>query len=732
MAMRNLLLLWCFVSALTAAAQTNNADIHTRNGDREYERMAYAYAVQEYRTAAELGALNEHVVKRLADCYLRLGDTQNAEIWYAQVTKFMNREPMDLYNYAQVLKSNGKYGEAEEWMDRYLAVEQPDGQPRKSNIRDFVKKFTNDPDRYTVRPVSGNSSVTDMTAAWDGTDHVIFSSARGASVGIQRRAAWNDESFLDLYRADVRGDGDLVNVQRLEGAVNTKQHEGPAVCDATGGSLWFTRSNPTKSTNGIHRLSILRARRSGKGWGSVEPFLYNNPECSVGHPALSPDGRTLYFVSDMPGGYGGTDIYRCTDTGGQWGEPENLGPVVNTAHDEQFPFVAADGTLWFASNGQPGLGGLDIFAAMKGANGAFTASVNAGAPVNGPKDDFGFIIDAGNKKGYFTSNRPGGVGGDDIYAFEMHQPLEQRFLVSGTVIDDNDEQPVVDAEVSLVDKDDVVVATARTDGDGKYAFPVQKDREYKVVARLKGRYDGEQHLSTENIEQQQIVARDIHLVPDVGIWLRAVVRWKERLGFVENAKVTVVNLTSFFSEVRNTSAGGDVSFRLQPNEQFEMLVEQPGHFSISLPVTTMGMKQGLIELGEGEGKELELEPITIGKAMPMKHVRWDASTDKLDPLTKGELDLLAARLQVNPSLTVEVGVHSDARGDLNASQKLTQKRADAMVAYLRNKGVPKENLVAKGYGAQRPLNECGPGVQCTDAKHAENQRAEYTVISGLR
>ncbi len=722
-----LCLLLTLVMGPGAHAQAN-ADVHTREGDKLYQQMAYAPAMAEYKVAAEMGALNEHVVKRLADCYMRLGDTRNAETWYAQVVKFLNREPRDLYNYAQALKSNAKYEEAELWMDRYLATTRTDGPARKSNISDFAKKFNFGADRYTVRHVGINTPLTDMVAGWAGPDQVLIASARRVSVGIQRRAAWNDEPFLDLYRARVTADGSLADAVPLEGRVNSKLHEGPAVCDAAGGTMWFTRTNPTRAQNGIHRLSILRARKQGNAWGSVEPFLYNNPECSVGHPALSPDGTTLYFVSDMPGGYGGTDIYRCFDTGGQWGEPENLGPVVNTEHDEMFPFVGADGTLWFASNGQPGLGGLDIFATTRNAAGELVAAVNAGAPVNSPKDDFGLIIDPTNKRGYFTSDRDGGLGGADIYRFEMHRPIEQRFLVSGVVIDDEVEMPVIDAQVTLFDDKGIVVATTTTDSEGKYAFPVEKGREYKVRARMPRRYDAEQHLSTEDIEQRQILARDLHMVPDAGIWLRAVVRWKDRMGFVENAKITVVNLSSFFSEVRTTGAGGDASFRLQADEQFEMVVERPGSFSISIPVNTRGMKQGLIEVGEKH--ELEMEPIAVGKPLPLRFVKWSGTDTKLDPVARTELDMLADRLQTNAALKVEIGVHSDARGDQNISTKLSQQRADAVVAYLRTKGVAKDNLTAKGYGGSQPLNECGPGVQCTDAKHAENQRTEYTVVGG--
>lgn len=725
--LRSLLVAAGLFTAMVAGAQSA-ADAHTRLADRLYDRMAYAPAIAEYKMAADMGALNEHVTKRLASCYMKLDDTENAEQWYAQVVKFLNREPIDLFNYAQALKGNGKYAQAEEWMDKYLAATQPEGVSRKSNIVSFAKKFQYNMDRFTVRSVSLNTPWTDMAAAWCGDQQVVFSSSRDASVGIQRRAAWNNEPFLDLYRATRQANGDLIDPQRLEGGVNSKLHDGPVVCDASGSNMWLTRSNPAKSKNGVHRLAILRAHRDGHGWSSsVQPFLYNNPECSVGHPALSPDGHTMYFVSDMPGGYGGTDLYMCKDLGGQWGEPENLGPLVNTPQNEVFPFVGADGTLYFASNGQPGLGGLDIFAAQHGTGGDITAVVNVGAPVNGPKDDFAFIIDKAGKTGYFTSDRPGGAGGDDIYYFEMHAPLEQRFMCTGIVVDDNDETPMADAEVVLLDKDGNVVESTRSDHEGKYAFPVQKDKEYRVRAHAEGRFDGEAHLSTEAIEQQQILARDIHLIPDAGIWLRGTVRYKDKLGFVEGVSVSVVNMSSFYSEVKATDAGGDFNFRLQANEQFEVLFEKPGYYSISVPVNTAGMKQGVIELNEAH--DLRFEEIVVGRPVKLPHIRWDENSDKLDPVSKAELDVLADRLQVNPGLSVEIGVHSDARGDLNAALKLSQKRADAITAYLRSKGVAKERIVGKGYGATRLLNACGPGVTCTEAEHAENRRTEYTVTA---
>ena len=707
------------------------ADVHVREADRYYQQLAYSRAIVHYRTAAELGAVNEHVTRRLADCNMRLGNTEVAELWYAQAVKYLNREPRDLYNYAEALKSNGRYVEAEEWMDRYLQMVQSDSGARRSNINGFARKFSQDLERFQIRPVSINTPYSDFGAAWLGADRVVFTSARHETTGIERTAAWNGQPFLDLFSADVTADGGLQNAVPVPG-VNTKYHEGPATASASGDVLWFTRNNYFKgraerSQNGLSRLSLYKARPDGDGWGDIEQFLFNNSEVSIGHPALSPSGRELYFVSDMPGGFGGTDVYICRELGGQWSEPENLGPMINTAYNETFPFVAANGTLYFASNGHAGLGGLDVFASEPTSNGLFAAVVNVGAPVKGPKDDFAFVIDRANKRGYFSSNRPGGVGDDDVYAFDMLAPLEQRFLCTGIVIDDEYETPVIEAAVELRDMKGELIASTVTDAKGEYSFAVEKDREYQLVAHMKGRFDGEQHLSTENIEKQQIVARDIHLVADAGIWLRGALRYKDRIGFVPEATVSVVNLSSFFSESAMTGEGGDLSFRLQSNEEFEVLIEKAGFFSQSIPVSTIGMKQGIIDLNEA--RDLAMERIEIGKAIPVKYVRWERTGTQLDPQARTELDALAERLTVNPDLSIELAVHADARGDATELQNLTQKRAEALVDYLKSKGVAKERLVAEGYGSSRPLNHCVPGVTCTEEEHAVNRRNEYKVLA---
>lgn len=711
---------------LLAAVQVHGqAGTYIHEGDRHFQQMGYARAVEAYRVAAEMGAVNEHVTRRLAECYLRLGDMAEAERWYAIVVKFLNREPMDMFHYAQTLKSNGKYVEAEEWMDRYLATQ---GEGRRSNIVSFTRKFLQEEPRFTVKPVSINTPYSDFGVTWLNDGRVLFSSARSKRTTVDRRAAWNDQPFLDLFVADVADGGDLENVRPLPGSVNSKLHEGPATASTGGEEIWFTRNSAQRNQHGISRLGIFRTQRQKDKYAKPAPFVHNNPEISNGHPALSPDGRRMYFVSDMPGGYGGTDIYVVRRQGDGWSEPENLGPTINTPHNEVFPFMAADGTLYFSSNGHPGLGGLDIFAALPGRDGTFSVPINVGIPVNSPADDFAFVIDPTGSRGYFSSDRADGRGSDDIYSFVMIAPLEQRFICTGLVIDDEHDIPVIAADVFLYDMKENLLATAMTDARGEFSFPVERDREYRLVARMPGRFDGEQVFSTAQIDQEQIISRDIHLVADVGIWMRGNVRPSEGPGFLAGATVSVVNLSSFHTDTKSTGPGGDFGFRLQTNEEFEVLIEKPGYFSQSIPVNTLGMKQGILDLNEV--RDLVMEPIVLGKPMPLKHVRWADKSTTLDPIARTELDALAERLLVNRDLVVEIAVHSDARGKAQDEQRLTQKRAEAIVDHLVSRRVPRERLTAKGYGSARLLNHCAAGVQCTEEEHAVNRRNEY-VVTGI-
>ena len=211
------------------------------------------------------------------------------------------------------------------------------------------------------------------------------------------------------------------------------------------------------------------------------------------------------------------------------------------------------------------------------------------------------------------------------------------------------------------------------------------------------------------------------------MWLRGAVGEKGKLGFVDGAAVTVVNLESFYSETEPTGAGGDIDMRLQSNEEFEVIIEKAGYFSMSIPVSTIGMKQGIIDLNAT--RQLELEPIVLDRPIALKYIRWANNSATLDAQARTELDALAERLKVNPAVSIEIGVHSDARGEAEDLLRITQLRADAIATYLRGKSINKDRIRSRGFGATRLLNHCVPGVQCSEEEHAANRRNEYTVIS---
>jgi hypothetical protein len=575
-----------------------------------------------------------------------------------------------------------------------------------------------------------NTPDIEMTPAWMGSTQVVFVTSRKRTTGVRRVAAWDGQPFLDLFIADRGPNGDLTAARELDGDVNSRLHEGPLTVSTERRDMWFTRNNRQRAQSGVKKMGILHARYADGAWSTVEEFSFNNTEITVAHPSLSRDGHWMIFASDMPGGHGGMDLYRCRWLSGQWSEPENLGPVVNTSRNEAFPFLAADGTLWFSSDGHPGLGGYDVFAAPPDTEGRHSVVINAEAPVNGPADDLGLIIDTDGRTGYFTSDRPGGKGGDDIYAFTMEHPLEQRYLCTGYVIDDETESPLIEVEVRLYDGSGALVASTMTDAKGTYTFAVEMGREYRVAASMTGRFEGRQFLNTMDPAQQQIIVRDIHLLPDAGVYLRGVVRPKEGSGFLAGMTVSVVNLASFFTETKTTGEGGDFNFRLQPNEEYEVLFEMSGYFRLSVPVSTAGMKQGVIDLNSAQ--DLRFETMAVGHSIRLKHMRWSGANGlMLDPVSRVELDGLAELMQLNSGVGFEIGVHTDARGEGNLDEVLTQKRADAIRSYLAGKGIAEARMKARGYGSSRLLNHCAPGVQCSEEEHAVNRRHEIVITSIL-
>ena len=502
------ILLLIAVSTTIVSAQNSK----TKKADNLYDRLAYTDAAQAYQKVLKRGTTDVYVFERLANCYYFINDTKKAEMYYKRVAKSKDANPEAIYNYAQTLKANGKFSDYNTWMKNFAKLS-----PNDTRVKEFMKnpnyipKIMDDMARYTATNMEDiNSEYADFGGIVYGKDF-YFASGRNTS---RKTYQWNEEPYLEIYKATNVG-GTMKNAELLNGDVNTKYHESNAVISADGKRMYFDRNDYfegdyDKSANGINQINLYYAENiDGKGWSGVVSAPFNNNEYSTGHPALSQDGNTLYFVSDMPGGKGGSDIYMVAiNSDGSLGTPKRLGDNINTEGKELFPYLDSNGTLYFSSNGHMGIGGLDVFYAEAQGDG-FGVVNNLGKGVNSSADDFAYKYDPTSQSGYVSSNREGGMGSDDIYMVEAVEiPCEVTIAV--LVINENTNAAVAGARVDLYDTMGNRLSSKTSNVDGMVSFKAACDQAHEVQGVLA---DFESNASKVAPANDQKVSATIALKP---------------------------------------------------------------------------------------------------------------------------------------------------------------------------------------------------------------------------
>lgn len=502
------ILLLIAVSTTIVSAQNSK----TKKADNLYDRLAYTDAAQAYQKVLKRGTTDVYVFERLANCYYFINDTKKAEMYYKRVAKSKDANPEAIYNYAQTLKANGKFSDYNTWMKNFAKLS-----PNDTRVKEFMKnpnyipKIMDDMARYTATNMEDiNSEYADFGGIVYGKDF-YFASGRNTS---RKTYQWNEEPYLEIYKATNVG-GTMKNAELLNGDVNTKYHESNAVISADGKRMYFDRNDYfegdyDKSASGINQINLYYAENiDGKGWSAVVSAPFNNNEYSTGHPALSQDGNTLYFVSDMPGGKGGSDIYMVAiNSDGSLGTPERLGDNINTEGKELFPYIDSNGTLYFSSNGHMGIGGLDVFYAEAQGDG-FDVVNNLGKGVNSSADDFAYRYDPTSQSGYVSSNREGGMGSDDIYMVEAVEiPCEVTIAV--LVINENTNAAVAGARVDLYDTMGNRLSSKTSNVDGMVSFKAACDQAHEVQGVLA---DFESNASKVAPANDQKVSATIALKP---------------------------------------------------------------------------------------------------------------------------------------------------------------------------------------------------------------------------
>ena len=483
--------------------------LRLKKADKYYHRFSYEKAIRAYESIDDKSA---GVYRNLAKSYLMLDNLAKAESSYSALMNTGKYRPTDVYDYASVLMMNKKYDEAANWMQKYYKLNPDDTRAQRfmANPLYYRDLLKSDP-KVMLNDLDINTPFQDFSPTYYRGDKVVFASSRDKSFLVKRNWNGNQQPFLDLYQADLSGDNTLSNVVKFDNHnVNKKYHDAPATFNQAGDYMIVTRNVYDDKNLDDNKLMLYESTEEYDNyWSDPVALPFNSKDYSCGQGALTKDGRTLYFASDMPGGFGGSDIYKVERSAtGAWGTPVNLGSKINTEGDEMFPYLDKTGKyLFFSSKGLPGLGGLDIFVSKVRRDGSFTEPLNLAAPINSNKDDFAFIYKE-DGSGFLSSNRMGGKGDDDIYAFNNLMKFKDKVqdcYISGTITDKNTQEVLDFAHVYLYDNTGKQMGEFVTKQDGKYMYPIDCGNAYKMIVTHDGYVKATADVDSSTYDTPEIV-----------------------------------------------------------------------------------------------------------------------------------------------------------------------------------------------------------------------------------
>lgn len=710
-------------------------------GDRSYDQFAFMQAIEYYEQAFRKDASSIPHARRLAESYWNIRDPKRAEQWYAVVAASSQTQPQDIYRYAELLRTSGQYADSDLWLKRYARISPSDSRTKtKENARERLELLL-ESDGFADRIVAMgfNSEKADMSPFLHG-DTLYFSSSRQPQYLARRVDPWNEQPFMNLYRAQVDATGKSQTAEPYGSDMTTSYHESNLVISADGRELYFTRNNfhqgeRTLSDDGTNNLQIYVRRKVGNTWGAIDPFPFNSPRYSTGHPTLSADGQRLYFTSDMPGGVGGKDLYVCVrGPQGTWGMPTNLGTEINTEGDEMFPYIH-ENILYFSSDGHLGLGGLDLFRVTVRQKG-FGVLENLNAPINSAFDDFGICLTTDGKRGYMTSDREGPSRGEEIYMFTVKAAAQEERKWIGRILDENDALPLAHLPVRLYDMDRNELASTVTSQNGTYEFTAPSVRA-QVEARIPGGA-----VSLLPIDEITVATFGDTELPDLyidGVMdlpVNAILTDARTGDPLASVHITVKDtrdgsiLFVGDTDERGIAQGQIPDRRYGDDMNLEVTFTKDGFFKKVSFVDfriLMFLEQSLTG-PESQTLTPVAQGVDIAKAMNLRPIYFDFREHKIRTDAMGELDLVAEVMRIDPEMVIDLRSHTDSRASAEYNQALSQRRAESTRRYLIEQGIEAQRITAHGFGERQLVNECRDGVDCSEEEHQLNRRTEFIVV----
>ncbi len=575
-----------------------------------YEAGEYFQAIDIFKDAYQKITDKKEKVRItffIGECYRNIGNAQQASMWYSKAISKEYENPIAILYYADMLKMLGEYAEAKTQYSNYKELVPNDSRGKDGMLAcDLAMEWIDFPTGYVVEEMKFfNSKLNDYCPSFVNGNYnqVYFTSSREETFG-KKEHGGTGQNFSDIFESSMDRKGKWSTPVPLSEEINTESEEGATSFTRDFNQLFFTRCDVSK--NKTMGCQIYSARRSGESWDKPESLKLADDSMVVAHPAISPDGLTLYFVSDMDGsmknssGKNSKDIWKVSreNSSADWGEAVNLGEPVNTPGDEVFPYVHADGTLYFSSNGHMGMGGLDLFKAVPVAGGNWNIE-NMKYPINSSADDFGICFEAEREAGFFSSSRKG--KSDDIYMFVL-PPL--KYTITGVVKNEHTDQPINAASVKSISSDGITIEST-TGSDGSFRFLLKPGTDYVFLAEKEGFLKGKERETTKGKETSQDFTTTIYLAP-------------------------------------------------------------------------------------------------IDKVIRIENIFFDFASADLRPESTVSLDKLVETLNDNPNIVIELGSHTDSRGNDDFNLDLSYRRAQSVVNYLISKGISAKRLVSKGYGETQP------------------------------
>lgn len=705
----------------------------TKKADGNYSAFDYDDAIKRYEFIQDRDI---NAQRSLAKSYSMVDNYAKAEEAYAKLVSMPGATADDTYSYAQALLENQKYAEAQVQIDKFESMAPSDKRAMEyGQAGNFIEKILSIKNDVKITNLDINTPQQDFGTAFYKETEVVYAATSKVKGLTMRKWSGNNLSYLDMVKATRElGKGPLSGRKKLK--ANKKHHEGPASFNDAGDFMAFTRNDyKAKSQSGTVTLELCTSKLVDGKWTKAEIVPFNTKEYSFGHPALTPDGKTMYFASDMPGGKGGVDIYRVDRVGESWGTPVNL-QNINTEGNEMFPYYHRDGILFFASNGHPGLGGLDIFA-TKLTDLIPAGSVrNVGAPLNTNKDDFALIVDKEQKIGYLSSNREGGKGDDDIYSVEFTKPFKFGKTIKGEA-KDKEGNILANTVVNLYNPQGKVVSTTTTSDNGAYSFEVDDLGTYSLNGNKEKYFDGKNTAPV--VEDKDITVADVILEKDPGMALKMIVTDSKTKQPLDGVKYKITNTQTgevFMQDV--TPVTGDAMKPLADMKVNDLLaykieLVKEGYFPKTVSFNQKISKPGIINVHEALDLGLDKEVKDLRDLVVINDIRFDLNKFIIRPDAAIELDKVVEVMNKYPGMEVELGSHTDCRASKKYNETLSDKRAKASAAYIKSKITNPARIYGKGYGEAVLLNGCAcEGAvksTCSEEEHQKNRRTEFRIIS---